>query len=1112
MPLDEQLNMQQRDVQEIWTSQEYKDAEDNQMFHFELPRQETLNKTQKSVWKRADNLKKAEKRSLDTLRTLSKKIMKTTDPEKNERLEIKIKKESLKLALLKMQERQMRLSVLPGKLAMKKKAEIESLSEIIHLRQDLMNLYASKNFLNEEDEADMLSQQAALRQEVIAYENAQQIHDLQVKLLITKKRVKEDEENHPKEDATLLEDFKNISLSLDSIQKEYIYEHMSECLQQVRLIQKIQEMKRRSEWKTMPMEERMGLELKLEALQDYTGYIRSMFLDKGIDILSENLQPQDTPESVSRRRAYLAGGYLRLEKACRTYQDNDYEKMYHRGKEEAEKFIRKTKSAISADKDFVAIYTGFGEEWCEQHISMRSANLQVSAYQHLIELMNTPNVQEMFRRDPRRFLRLHQVMSDDASTWGDVGYEMVMIEYNTYTGSAPFQKDEYLNAKNQFLQMMGAVLQEKGIEENAYADSKQDTAEVLVEQRLSDLEEEFQVRPLNKEEAEQKEDQKIAKQISRPVNEQKQNGNGEVKADFEDALGSMNRFYEKNRIWMLYDKMNKKVKDPVFASLKESMEMYAGLFQQINESREDYAVKERTALNNLQKQLSTVISQTSGQAFRYASLLQSLLTENTDGTLKVEEDVKPAVHKDTEFYMGVDTHGRKREWSSRKKVPLFAHAPGIKDVEQGRLGDCYLLAALNTIMSTSPEVIRECMKDNGDGTVTVRFFTDRVNGEKQKPIYVTVEKTVPTWKEYGGDCYAQGTLWVQMIEKAYAASGLRKKNNEEKKRREDQLSYEDIAGGFSGIFLLRLLGRPSKDTYKITSSVRNGIAVKTILDRIPASAQINNWPEHASITKKPLTELLHELLTDDAQRTQLKTVNRYNPADDQLVAEFDKKLNQLKLHLCLINDVAVAKEKPIEKITDAEELRTWLRQIKEIIRTYRNKPRKIDSFLRETLDQHKYDDFELDEFNKTVDQLIQRLDVNWQPVKTDNIYTEDELHGYNRISEELKEGNYLTVGTRKLSDNKKGLNGESERAGMVGTHEYTIMGTKEQVIGGVTHKYVMLLNPWATHGVVYKEKEDNHNEIAALETNNEAEEGVFLLDLRDFFYVVDDWDTVKGEN
>ncbi|MBR5420892.1 MAG: hypothetical protein IK115_07085 [Lachnospiraceae bacterium] len=101
----------------------------------------------------------------------------------------------------------------------------------------------------------------------------------------------------------------------------------------------------------------------------------------------------------------------------------------------------------------------------------------------------------------------------------------------------------------------------------------------------------------------------------------------------------------------------------------------------------------------------------------------------------------------------------KEELRDATKEPLFAHEPCIEDVMQGHLGDCYFLATLATIVERKPAFIKDLMRDLGDA-VMVRFFDPEGNA-----VFVKVKKTVAT-------SYAKETLWVQLLEKAYVASGL----------------------------------------------------------------------------------------------------------------------------------------------------------------------------------------------------------------------------------------------------------------------------------------------------------------------------------------------------
>lgn len=101
------------------------------------------------------------------------------------------------------------------------------------------------------------------------------------------------------------------------------------------------------------------------------------------------------------------------------------------------------------------------------------------------------------------------------------------------------------------------------------------------------------------------------------------------------------------------------------------------------------------------------------------------------------------------------------------------------DVEQGQLGDCWLLAGLMAVAKTNPDAIRNMIKPAGAGKWTVTFhFPTSVLGvhtgyEKES---VTVDARVPVVAAGGKPLFAnvgdvaggKKELWVLLVEKAYA--------------------------------------------------------------------------------------------------------------------------------------------------------------------------------------------------------------------------------------------------------------------------------------------------------------------------------------------------------
>jgi hypothetical protein len=92
-------------------------------------------------------------------------------------------------------------------------------------------------------------------------------------------------------------------------------------------------------------------------------------------------------------------------------------------------------------------------------------------------------------------------------------------------------------------------------------------------------------------------------------------------------------------------------------------------------------------------------------------------------------------------------------------LDLFGSGVAYSDVQQGRIGDCWVLASLAAVASRNPGTIRNMFIQNNDGTYTVRFFH---NGTAD---YVTVDNYLPA----GGNVFDHpvGNLWVALAEKAY---------------------------------------------------------------------------------------------------------------------------------------------------------------------------------------------------------------------------------------------------------------------------------------------------------------------------------------------------------
>ncbi len=173
------------------------------------------------------------------------------------------------------------------------------------------------------------------------------------------------------------------------------------------------------------------------------------------------------------------------------------------------------------------------------------------------------------------------------------------------------------------------------------------------------------------------------------------------------------------------------------------------------------------------------------------------------------------------------------------------------DVAQGAIGDCYFMASLAALANTHPEMIRQMITRNPDGSYTVRFFNEKTG----KAEYVTVRaediplnsKGEPRYAQFGDD----GELWPAVIEKAYA-KWIDDRNIRdplwsrlfETLGFEGKNDYELISGGWPQVAMQQLTGGASTcyeppNTFNkelLQNSLKNGdlITIGTLLNNNPA--------------------------------------------------------------------------------------------------------------------------------------------------------------------------------------------------------------------------------------------------------------------------------------
>ncbi len=125
--------------------------------------------------------------------------------------------------------------------------------------------------------------------------------------------------------------------------------------------------------------------------------------------------------------------------------------------------------------------------------------------------------------------------------------------------------------------------------------------------------------------------------------------------------------------------------------------------------------------------------------------------------------------------------------------------PKPSDIIQGAVGDCYLASALSSIVSSSPDELRNIIQED-KGKFFVRVFPDDEDDFDEDVIEFDVDAVLPVHSN-GVPLYGQGSqskdgmnLWFPLIEKAVASWDG---------------GYDGIDGGNPAAAYWRLLGAPS---------------------------------------------------------------------------------------------------------------------------------------------------------------------------------------------------------------------------------------------------------------------------------------------------------------
>ncbi|MBR4981855.1 MAG: hypothetical protein IKY94_04780, partial [Lachnospiraceae bacterium] len=605
------------------------------------------------------------------------------------------------------------------------------------------------------------------------------------------------------------------------------------------------------------------------------------------------------------------------------------------------------------------------------------------------------------------------------------------------------------------------------------------------------------------------------------------------------------------------------LQDKTLAKLLKDMEIYAALDvtathsttignvesarRELNEVEK--SVKEESKqLTNLAKNVQKYIEELETKSEQHQGIeeetliarrqvmaqnIQLLIEEQINGYLpEISEDACHIRAKDK----NIATMGGE-SFSDYRNMPLFPHDPSPSDIKQGYIGDCYMVSVLANIAKTNPDKIKEAIRDNGDGTVTVRLFQrtvskyedyfapDATPPTKMEPFYVTVDKTIPRVTS------ARNCLWAALIEKAVVASGLTvdkrysgtyarpvPDNIEElyekyKNMREDQrpskvecpwlfdkdnnlvkwkADYAQIEGGHSEMFTESFLGEGYEAVRQETSPARTNAARDVVYDFIMmqvGKATDTSYEEKARKILESRGDASQRLRNAYSLLRGLKNHDvdwRYTPsftAKGELERldkiSYDSDRSYQGFVESAVNPLASCLLEGSIRYPDgsfADEVTKAIeKDINAKIGNYNTKEQETLRALME-------------DFKQNQEHILSGISGRKYPIS------------YEKKFEEIK--NEIAAGHIVAASSPYSPEGDVDfKGGIFYSHAYNVIGTEEEEINGKNYKFVVMRNPHGSDKVpVYDYSSIPPKAMDGIEPNAQ---GVFKMELSHFISNMD---------
>ncbi len=439
--------------------------------------------------------------------------------------------------------------------------------------------------------------------------------------------------------------------------------------------------------------------------------------------------------------------------------------------------------------------------------------------------------------------------------------------------------------------------------------------------------------------------------------------------------------------------------------------------------------------------------------------------------------------------------------TNMRNAPIFPHEPRMTDVSQTITGACYLYTGLQELARLYPQKIKDMIVDNGDGTATVRFYARETDSFGVKsiyhPVYVRVDKTIPKVGFGALDRLGQDALWVNLIEKAYAMSGLHKTFEEDEnlpvnlERTPDwKPTVKGIEGGFGHRFLENVLGEEGKN-YKIDIP-----SVKSVND---ANAKMMaNAEKLANIKYVDTTSA--ESITKHGFYYYYKTFRLPDNTEPIISEEAFQKLDKNAIVELIKNSTFEISKKPyledaytmmqasIQKVMDDTKLLGFT--TKHIEKTVKNKYEKLVDKQSDKYEDSITADFALHDLFDSCHETLMEVGAAAEVGKKN---PKDDF--FNRIKRALDKGLPISCGTH----------GDTEMTKLADAmHAYSLIGAYKTT--DIPPKYYFRIkNPQTkspfSNGAEYVNEEGN---VVGRWVN--VKDGIFDITLEDF---VHDYDHVN---